>query len=165
VAACVSFFLLATSPLFWSLRRYMLEAHKNSSNAQAKAKKKSLLDTTKIDKFLSPTIIGSIFGVVIGSILFLRNACMAPNAIGAPVYSALCSLGNAYLPAALLIFAGSLVGPPSSTTKEPVALPSPPQQQEKLTVSRRAVLARHRFSPLPCTRPWTSFTCSARDDR
>jgi predicted permease len=58
---------------------------------------------------LSPPVVGSIMGIVIGSNSFLRSIFLTPGAPLAPVFGAFRTFGVAYLPAAVLVLAGSLV--------------------------------------------------------
>lgn len=51
---------------------------------------------------------GCILGAIAGSLPFFRNLLMAPNAPLLPVFESLKTLGTAYLPAVLLVLAGSL---------------------------------------------------------
>lgn len=106
VVACVSFYLLVWSPLFWSYGRVILGTYADGDSGAPKSLTKKILGETK--KILSPPVIGSILGVVVGSVpicqrLFFRG-------LFKPLYGALSTLGTAYLPAALLVLAGSLVG-------------------------------------------------------
>jgi len=108
VAACVSFYLLIWSPLFWSFGRVILGTY-DDEDADAAA---SITGVGKIvkeaKKILSPPVIGSILGVIVGSVPFLQKAFF--GGFATPLFGALQTLGTAYLPAAILVLAGSLVG-------------------------------------------------------
>lgn len=108
VAACISFYLLVWSPLFWSVGRMILGTYNSGSaiNGQEPTAVAKIKDEVK--KFLSPPVIGSILGVFIGTIPVLRSAFF--GGIATPLFGAIATLGTAYLPAALLVLAGSLVG-------------------------------------------------------
>ena len=64
---------------------------------------------SEVGKLLSPPVIGSILGVVIGGTGWIRDACLGQHGLGAPLYGACNTLASAYLPAAVLVLAGSLV--------------------------------------------------------
>lgn len=102
VSACVSFYLLVWSPLFWTMGKIILGLNDdtNDSNSGVVGKIKSLL---------SPPVVGSIMGIMIGSNAFLRNMLVAPGAPLASVFGALRTFGVAYLPSAILVLAGSLM--------------------------------------------------------
>ena len=106
VTACISFYLLMWSPLFWNVGRMILGTYNQAGDSN-----KTGLDKIKseIGKILSPPVIGSILGLLIGGIGCLRTACLQPNGWVAPLYGACNTLGSAYLPAAVLVLAGSLV--------------------------------------------------------
>jgi auxin efflux carrier family protein len=112
VAACISFYLLVWSPLFWSFGRVILGTYNNgSSNSNAvNGQQATFMNKVKdeVKKFLSPPVIGSILGVLIGTIPVLRSLFF--GGLATPLFGAIATLGTAYLPAALLVLAGSLVG-------------------------------------------------------
>lgn len=108
VSACISFYLLVWSPLFWTLGKNVLglaDAESDSSEP------KSLLTSVgkQVKTFLSPPVIGSILGVIIGSNACLRNLLIKPNGLLSPLFGSLRTFGVAYLPSAILVLAGSLV--------------------------------------------------------
>lgn len=100
VAACVSFYLLCWSPLFWSLGPSILGLTDGSE-------KKGIVD--KVLGLLSPPVMGSILGIIVGSSSIMRNLFITAGAPLAPVFGALRTFGVAYLPSAILVLAGSLV--------------------------------------------------------
>ncbi len=100
VAACVSFYLLCWSPLFWSLGPIILNLNQGDAND-------GVLD--KIKKLLSPPVMGSILGILLGSNGLMRGLFLGADAPLAPVFGALKTFGVAYLPSAILVLAGSLV--------------------------------------------------------
>jgi auxin efflux carrier family protein len=93
----VSLYLLGWSPIFWILAPTIL---------QEKEGGREWSDLLK--KILSPPILGAIAGLVFGSIPFLRDLFLPTQSILNPVYQAMLTIGSAYLPAVLLILAGSL---------------------------------------------------------
>jgi predicted permease len=117
VTACVSFYLLVWSPLFWSFGRVILGTYGSGggggaddeddaeNQGQGTAAEKVVRE---IKNILSPPVIGSILGVAVGSVPVLRRAFF--GGLLTPVMGALSTLGTAYLPAAILVLAGSLVG-------------------------------------------------------
>jgi predicted permease len=131
MAAGISFYLLAWSPLFWTLGKLILASEEDEDDetdmgtdttGTTLSSWKTSVQSTLI-KILSPPVIGSLVGLLVGMIPTLRNVVFGP--FGKPLYGALQTLGTAYLPAALLVLAGSLVGgggsASSSTTKTPVS--------------------------------------------
>lgn len=120
VAAGISFYLLAWSPLFWTFGKVILnddvnEKPKGNGNFGTAA-------VTAIRKIMSPPVVGSLAGLVVGLVGPLRQTMLSSNGLFRPVFGALATLGTAYLPAALLVLAGSLVGkkaaPPPAKTFE-----------------------------------------------
>jgi predicted permease len=126
VAACVSFYLLIWSPLFWSLGRVVLGTYAdNADSAGAASKDVSAVSkiVKEVKKVLSPPVIGSILGVIVGGVPVLQRAFFG-GGIATPLTGALQTLGTAYLPAAILVLAGSLVGAKPATATTPAA-PAP----------------------------------------
>lgn len=107
VVACVSFYLLVWSPLFWSYGRVILGTYGKDADAQASmsAGRRAF---ERFKEVMSPPVIGSILGVVVGGVPFLQRAMF--KGWLKPLFGALNTLGTAYLPAAILVLAGSLVG-------------------------------------------------------
>jgi predicted permease len=115
VAACVSFYLLIWSPLFWSLGRVILGTYADT-DAAANADQSAVSKIVKeVKKILSPPVIGSILGVIVGGVPILQRAFFG-GGIATPLTGALQTLGTAYLPAAILVLAGSLVGAKPAAT-------------------------------------------------
>jgi auxin efflux carrier family protein len=134
VAACISFYLLVWSPLFWSAGKFILgtpSALLARSNGNGT---KSLLEQFKsgLQSFLSPPVIGSLLGLGIGICPPLRNAFFSKRGIASPLYGSLQMLGTAYIPAALLVLAGSLVQSGSSNSTDG-------QASSEQTPSKRAI--------------------------
>lgn len=110
-SACISFYLLVWSPLFWTAGKNILGLNEKQSNSN---KEKGGLQVVRnivdqIKAVLSPPVVGSICGVIVGSNPLLRNLLITPNGLLAPLFGALKTFGVAYLPAAILVLAGSLV--------------------------------------------------------
>mmetsp|Transcript_10233 Transcript_10233/g.19171 ORF Transcript_10233/g.19171 Transcript_10233/m.19171 type:complete len:485 (-) Transcript_10233:917-2371(-) len=116
VAACISFYLLVWSPLFWSLGKIILGLNETDNALSANGTSKVSKVVRQVKSFLSPPVIGSLMGIIIGSTSILRNAFLTPGAPLAPVFGAFRTFGVAYLPAAVLVLAGSLVKKDASTT-------------------------------------------------
>jgi predicted permease len=111
VAACVSFYLLVWSPLFWSYGRVILGTYGSKPSG---TKLQRVVEETR--KLLSPPVLGSILGVVVGDLPICRRLFFS-GGILSPLWGSLQTLGTAYLPAALLVLAGSLIGPGGETSK------------------------------------------------
>mmetsp|Transcript_40988 Transcript_40988/g.41862 ORF Transcript_40988/g.41862 Transcript_40988/m.41862 type:complete len:445 (+) Transcript_40988:80-1414(+) len=109
--AYISMYLLAWSPLFWALGSTILSADESKLSA---AEKRDQL----IKRILSPPIMGCLMGLVVGSIAPLSNVITKPDGLLFPVFGAMQTLGAAYLPAVLLVLAGSLLPQPSGDVKE-----------------------------------------------
>jgi predicted permease len=114
VAACVSFYLLIWSPLFWSLGRVILGTYSDDADAAAADNVSAVSNVVnQVKKVLSPPVIGSILGVIVGGVPLLQRAFF--GGVFTPLMGALQTLGTAYLPAAILVLAGSLVKKPAAT--------------------------------------------------
>ncbi len=107
VSACISFYLLVWSPLFWTAGKIILGLNEKNSSSE---KKGIVVDTiNQIKSLLSPPVVGSIAGVIIGSNACLRNLLLSSDGLLSPLFGSLRTFGVAYLPAAILVLAGSLV--------------------------------------------------------
>jgi predicted permease len=140
VVACISFYLLAWSPLFWSFGKLIL----SMSDKTVIGQDNGLLArfSRGVKQFLSPPVIGSIGGLIIGATPALRQTFLQGFAY--PLYSALHTLGTAYLPAALLVLAGSLASKKAKTTA------AEEQQQPGMSARSIATIAFSPFVLAPC---------------
>ena len=100
--------------MFWTLGKIVLGL--GETDEGKKTGKEKIVSGVKT--LLSPPVIGSIAGMTIGSNDFLRNAIMKPTSLFYPVYGAIRTFGVAYLPSAILVLAGSLVGKKDKPTSE-----------------------------------------------
>lgn len=126
VAACISFYLLVWSPLFWTLGKIILglnekdavSVNDTGSNKEVGINLSSKFSkvTRQVKALLSPPVIGSLMGIIIGSNSVLRSAFLTPGAPLAPVFGAFRTFAVAYLPAAVLVLAGSLVRKDAATS-------------------------------------------------
>jgi predicted permease len=116
VNACVSFYLLAWSPLFWTFGRVILGTNKKSYGSSCENTSRTQIFVTSVKNISSPPVMGSILGVMIGSNPLLRNLLVNPKGLLSPLFGAMNTLGSAYLPAVILVLAGSLVGSPKVDT-------------------------------------------------
>jgi len=145
--AYISMYLLAWSPLFWSLGSSILA--EDESKLSKKEKRNQL-----ITRILSPPIIASIAGLVVGSVPFLRSPILSPRGIFNPIFEALKTLSQAYLPAVLLILAGSLLPTPDKVElplQSDGDLNTPPKPKYELQefVKRVGAVYISRFLILP----------------
>jgi predicted permease len=114
VTACISFYLLAWSPLFWTFGKIILRDEADDDNAVVvddavpRWKRQWNSARTTLMKILSPPVLGSLAGLFVGLCPPLRRAFF--GGLLTPLYGSVQTLGTAYLPAALLVLAGSLVG-------------------------------------------------------
>jgi len=101
----VSLYLLGWSPLFWIFAPAILSDDSNSKTDWKVVR----------SRVLSPPVLGSIFGVIVGSIPLLRRIFISPTGILNPVFESMRTLGAGYLPAVLLVLAGSLLPSPDAS--------------------------------------------------
>ena len=133
VAACVSFYLLIWSPLFWTFGKIILGlSEKDDENAATKSVGANVMKQVKV--LLSPPVIGSLTGIIIGSNPFLRGLFINAGAPLAPVFGALRTFGVAYLPAAILVLAGSLV-------KKDTSSPSSSSESKSSSVHPKTIIS------------------------
>lgn len=100
--AYISLYLLGWSPLFWIIGPSILSDDTQSSSETPEEKRKKLFT-----RIVSPPVVGSVFGMIVGFTAPLRNL-VGPTGPLAPVIEAMRTLGAGYLPAVLLVLAGSL---------------------------------------------------------
>uniref|UniRef100_A0A7S2URC9 Uncharacterized protein n=1 Tax=Attheya septentrionalis TaxID=420275 RepID=A0A7S2URC9_9STRA len=148
VTACISFYLLAWSPLFWSFARIVLGTipKDNTVNKTLGQKCKGYFKT-----FFSPPVAGSALGVFVGLCPPLRHAFCSPNGLLSPVFGALSTLGSAYLPAAVLVLAGSLAGKKAPTPDGEATTTT--TSNNKISPASVAAIMMSRF----CLAPILSF--------
>ena len=146
VAACISFYLLVWSPLFWTLGRIILGTYNKTDDA---LQPKNVPSYSKLRKrlalVLSPPVVGSLLGLLVGSRATLRNLVFQPSGLLHPLFSATKSFGHAYLPAALLVLAGSLVGN-TATANSTSINPTPSKIHKKTLVT--LMFSRFVLAPL-----------------
>jgi hypothetical protein len=99
VAACVSFYLLIWSPLFWSFGRVILGTYADDNDVDGAAADTSAVSkmVQQVKKILSPPVIGSILGVVVGGVPILQRAFFG-GGIATPLTGALQKLGRGDAP-------------------------------------------------------------------
>mmetsp|Transcript_13505 Transcript_13505/g.16362 ORF Transcript_13505/g.16362 Transcript_13505/m.16362 type:complete len:476 (-) Transcript_13505:27-1454(-) len=141
VAACISFYLLAWSPLFWTFGKIILGLNEESDEASDVQSSRSSVVVKQIKSILSPPVMGSILGVIVGSNSVLRNLFISPTGLLAPVFGSLKTFGSAYLPAAILVLSGSLV-----KKRDPTADAAKTSLSSKTIVS--ILLSRFILSPI-----------------
>jgi predicted permease len=118
VTACVSFYLLIWSPLFWTCGKFILGLNDEDSNSADNEGGIVTKVANLVKSVLSPSVIGSLLGIILGSSSILRDLFLVPGAHLAPVFGSLKTFGVAYLPAAILVLAGSLVKKDTGNTNE-----------------------------------------------
>ena len=97
----ISFYLLAWSPLFWSLGRKILLPSNKSLEGDAQC-------AERVELIFTPPNIGCVAGACVGSFALLRHLFMDENAILSSVTNSVRVLSNGYLPSVGLTLAGSL---------------------------------------------------------
>jgi predicted permease len=120
-AAAVSFYLLAWSPLFWTFGKIILSGPSSTENGASKLPLQKVASGVK--QFLSPPVIGSLIGMLLGSVPRLGNLFF--GGLLQPVTGACQTLGTAYLPAVMLVLAGSLVLPQDDSESSTATLSKP----------------------------------------
>lgn len=149
VAACVSFYLLVWSPLFWTLGKIILGLNDEDESASADKGVGSKV-IAQVKALLSPPVVGSITGIIVGSSPILRGLFLNAGAPLAPVFGALRTFGLAYLPAAILVLAGSLVkkeeAASPSSSESSASAPSSSSVHPKTIIS--LLLSRFILSPM-----------------
>jgi len=113
--AYISFYLLGWSPMFWTYG-FSIAAGKKESTAPALPEGASALDKIKAwwsdpntQRIFSPPVFGCILGALVG-LTPLKGLLIGKSAPLSPAFDAMRTLGAAYLPAAILVLAGSLAG-------------------------------------------------------
>jgi auxin efflux carrier family protein len=145
-AAYISLYLLGWSPLFWIIGPAILQSNSNATDSQKdpnKARKELL------QRIFSPPVIGSIGGMIVGFIPFLRNLILFGNSPLNVVYEAMKTLGAAYLPAVLLVLSGSLFPPATRSSTTTTATPSSNTMDIKFLMKVTVIyLSRFLLMPL-----------------
>ena len=105
----------------------------------------------ELKKFFSPPVTGAALGLIAGSVPTFSKSLMGPaNGLLVPLFGAIKTLGTAYLPAALLVLAGSLVG--GKNKKSTTAASADDRQEDGTRLKVRTILsilfARHILAPL-----------------
>jgi auxin efflux carrier family protein len=125
VTACISFYLLAWSPCFYTIVPLLMDANEEASAAErepaiqprAKRKDDEVVEEDgvvsrrqlNLSSVMTPPVLGSVLGILVGSVPFLSRLLLTPHGVAAPVYSAISTFSSAYLPSVLLVLAGSLI--------------------------------------------------------
>lgn len=125
VTACISFYLLAWSPCFYTIAPLLMDANEETSAeedeppTQPRAKRKGEDEMEddggvssrqiNLSSLVTPPVLGSVAGILVGSVPLLSNLLLTPHGVAAPVYSAISVFSSAYLPSVLLVLAGSLI--------------------------------------------------------
>jgi len=118
--AYISFYLLGWSPMFWTYgygiaaggkttEPVVLDTSGMTAIQAFKAKIKIWWNDPNTRRIFSPPVFGCIFGAFIG-LTPLKSLLVGKQAPLSPIFDALRTLGGAYLPAAILVLAGSLAG-------------------------------------------------------
>jgi predicted permease len=136
--AYVSLYLLGWSPAFWILAPAILQDNK-VGNTEQNAK------SDLIKRIFSPPVIGSLLGMVFGFIPFLRQHMISSSGLLNPVFESMRTLGTAYLPAVLMVLAGSLLQSGSSTSTGEVGTE---ENESMITKLAAVLLARFALMPL-----------------
>ena len=114
VTACISFYLLILCPIFYTLGVGFLQTKEEKSALQEPSSKTTPNSSYEdfvafVNKCLNPPVIGSVLGVVVGTVPLMRAIFLEDDSIGAPLFAAVQTFGTAYLPSTILVLAGSMV--------------------------------------------------------
>ena len=115
LTACISFYLLVLSPIFYTLGTSLLmtdEERKNLDDGISSERQQNATFGQQLVSFLAmfwnPPVLGSVLGVAIGFVPILRDSFLGNDAWGAPMFEAMKTFGTAYLPSTILVLAGSM---------------------------------------------------------
>jgi len=133
----VSLYLLGWSPLFWIIAPAIL-----SDESSGKTDFKTLMK-----RVISPPVLGSIGGLIVGYVPFLRNLLLPANGLLNPVFEAMRTLGAGYLPAVLLVLAGSLT--PTKEEPTPNGTVAVAEESPVSFIKRAASIYMARFLLMP----------------
>ena len=147
--AYISLYLLGWSPLFWIVAPAILS---EPGNADGKAKSAEEKRKELLSRIFSPPVIGSLMGLVVGSIPMLRKQLIPSNGLFNWGFEAMRTLGTAYLPAVLMVLAGSLTPSQEPADIAADAAKSPATKRKEgaafLTQISAIYAARFFFMPL-----------------
>jgi predicted permease len=132
--AYISMYLLGWSPLFWIVAPGILSENKADARKPKWSEKMQVL--TK--RVFSPPVLGSILGMLVGAVPFLRNIIVSPTGLLNPLFEAMRTLGTAYLPTVLMVLAGSLGASASAGNTEAEAVPQEETKVKKLIRQAKA---------------------------
>ncbi len=111
--AYISLYLLGWSPLFWIFAPAILKEENPTERTPSTADRRKEI----LRRVFSPPVVGSLVGMIIGLVPALQKLIISNHGILNPVFEAMRTLGAAYLPTVLLVLAGSLSPPTSSTSQ------------------------------------------------
>jgi predicted permease len=140
--AYVSLYLLGWSPLFWIVGPAILQENAPSGQPVDKKAQRNLL----LKRIFSPPVIGSLLGMVVGFVPFLKRHIISSSGLFNPIFESMRTLGTAYLPAVLLVLAGSLL---QNTSTPPATTPAS-------TTGTTGTAVTPSSPPLPATSPTPS---------
>jgi auxin efflux carrier family protein len=113
--AYISLYLLGWSPCFWIFGPSILEDKEKTpatvTDADKAAKRKLLMK-----RVLSPPVLASLTGMALAAIPLFRSLIGSDSGLLNPLYEATDTIGRAYLPAVLLVLAGSLANTSKAVT-------------------------------------------------
>ncbi|GMH91758.1 hypothetical protein TrVE_jg2860 [Triparma verrucosa] len=118
LTAYMTFYLLGTSPMLWSVGKAIMMNGKGTDEACLVGEAEDCIGPSRITKVLKalralitpPPVAGALMGVLVASVPPLRALFVGPNAPLNSIVSSIDFLGKAYLPSASLVLAGSFVG-------------------------------------------------------
>lgn len=117
MVSSISFFLLGWTPLFWSWGYSMMAGKRDRESAQGRGKLSGqsgsgwtrIRENDVVKRVVSPPILGSLAGLVVGLTPSLRSIIALPESPLSFVFSSLQTLGTGYAPCSVLVLAGSLL--------------------------------------------------------
>ena len=125
--AYISLYLLGWSPLFWIFAPAILSDPAVGGGTKSAAEKRNEL----LGRIFSPPVLGSLLGLVVGSVPLLSKQIISASGALNWLFEAMRTLGTAYLPAVLLVLAGSLTPTQDQAEQEAEAAKSPETRKEE----------------------------------
>lgn len=145
--AYISLYLLGWSPLFWIIAPAILSDPVSGGPQKSDAEKRKELLT----RIFSPPVVGSLMGLLVGSIPSIYRLLGPAKGPFNWLFEAMRTLGTAYLPAVLLVLAGSLT--PTADTADLAAeaskSPDVKKSEQAAFMTQISTIYAARFAFMP----------------
>ena len=110
IIAAISFYVLLICPIFYTMgvpflqtpqeRGHMLSHQLNNTRTSSVF--------SSLEQIINPPVMGACAGIFLGSVPLCRKVFLSSNGWGAPLFGALQTFGQAYLPSTILVLSGSM---------------------------------------------------------